>query len=479
MYPIILKRLLLVIAITCTGDVLSASPQQTANRLLDLLRETNQVPGMAAAVHYRGQLLWQGQTGYADVEQALPVTESTRFGLASVSKLITVTLLAGLIEQRQLALSDRVGEYLPEIPTALSAISLEQLAAHTSGIQHYNLVQRASNNGPYTSAVEALELFINRPLAFTPGSGYLYSSSGYTLLSAVMEKAASQRFDDQVRGLAKQLELNTLAANRVNQPRREDSMQYAVSADGSVQQLAVADHSFSWAGAGLGSSASDLAAFGAAHFDGSVISAGLFQRLLQPVVTNAGATVGTDWYRVAVGWRIGSDYHGRHIVHHSGINDGMRSILLLYPDEQLSVALLSNARWTSQMEFSAAMLAAAFLSDGEQAYSTTCDVGDYQYAGQFDDQNISGKLVLSGLTSDSCGGVLQVDANALGQWLNQYRTKTSTRLPVLMINDSGNQRFYALITPVALFPMTWMHVADDEIKISSQLGSRLLQLRAN
>jgi CubicO group peptidase (beta-lactamase class C family) len=84
-----------------------------------------------------GKLRWQGVSGLRDVEQRLSVKADTRFRLASVSKLFAATAAAQLKAQGKLEVDRSVGPLLSELDPAIAAVTPRQLAAHLSGIPHY------------------------------------------------------------------------------------------------------------------------------------------------------------------------------------------------------------------------------------------------------------------------------------------------------------------------------------------------------
>ena len=74
---------------------------------------TYHVPGVAACIVKKGTVAWQGYYGYANLPQNIPVTDSTIFMLASISKTVTATALMQLYEDGRFRLDDSVNKYLP------------------------------------------------------------------------------------------------------------------------------------------------------------------------------------------------------------------------------------------------------------------------------------------------------------------------------------------------------------------------------
>jgi CubicO group peptidase (beta-lactamase class C family) len=113
------------------------------------------------------------------------------FGIGSVSKTLTGVAIASLVEDGVLSLDDRAGTYLPELTGPAAAVTIEQLLAHTSGL--------GGGHGPDEEPMtldEALDAIDDQELRFEPGSDRAYSNSGYTLLAAIVERAADRPFRD-------------------------------------------------------------------------------------------------------------------------------------------------------------------------------------------------------------------------------------------------------------------------------------------
>src|SRR5512138_654364 len=141
------------------------------------------------------------QIGHADVAKDRPVTADTVFRMYSASKGLTRMLVAALVDENQIALDARAVAFLPNLPAHLHDITVQQLLDHTSGIRHYRGADEwlKLSRQRCSSPVEALAQFADDPLLFEPGTRESYSSFGYVLLSAVLEKAGGASFDALLR----------------------------------------------------------------------------------------------------------------------------------------------------------------------------------------------------------------------------------------------------------------------------------------
>src|SRR5262245_53348773 len=133
------------------------------------------VPGVAAAVVEREQLVWTEPFGLSDVENAVPVKSGTMFRLASVSKPVTATAVMQLVERGKLDLDAPIQRYVPSFPEKRWPVTPRLLLAHLGGVRHYTEGEFGSTRR-YQSATEALHIFKDDPLAHEPGTKFLYTS---------------------------------------------------------------------------------------------------------------------------------------------------------------------------------------------------------------------------------------------------------------------------------------------------------------
>ena len=167
--------------------------------------ERQEVVGLAIGVLREGRIAYVRGYGLADREEAVPVNRDTMFRWASVSKPVTAIAAMQLVEQGKLRLDDDVRHYVPEFPDKGHRITVRHLLCHQGGIVHYTngevvrTQQQYTNQHPFADVVMALDTFKESPLVSLPGGKYSYSTHGYILLSAVVERAGGQPFADQVR----------------------------------------------------------------------------------------------------------------------------------------------------------------------------------------------------------------------------------------------------------------------------------------
>ena len=308
-----------------------------AQRYLDSLRVSQDIPGLSVCVGTTNKILWAQGFGYADLEAQLPVTMHTRFRLGSVSKSLTSLAIGRLVEQHQLDLDAPVQHYVPGFPLKKFAFSARQLATHTAGIRHYLDTDPLACAKRYATVQEGLPIFKQDSLLFQPGSAYQYSTYGYSLLSAVIEGASHTDYLSYMQqAVFTPLKMRNTGADYsdsivLNRVRFYEHRQ------GKRVNATFVDNSYKWAGGGLLSTPMDLVKVGAELIHPNTLQKETVAMLLTPQRLLDGTNT-----NYALGWRVGTDHQARPIIHHGGLIDGGRAFLLVYPAQDLIVAITAN-----------------------------------------------------------------------------------------------------------------------------------------
>lgn len=421
-----------------------------ADLILDSLVEINGVPGMAGSVWKDGGIIWTGAAGYADVEAGRPADGDTIFRLASVSKLFTVMAAGRLRDQGRLDLDAPVRSLLPWLPDRWPDISARQLAAHTSGMPHYQTVDADRGGTRYASVRDAVDLFQDRDLLAVPGQAYEYSSWGFVLISAEVEAAAGTPFLDYLKAeITPGLEIGPDATDSDNP---HASRAYAF-ADSRFLPAPPHDFSYSWGGGGLGATAPAVAAWGGRVLEGRVVTRETFEWMQQPMPLNAGGVAAADGYEVGFGWRAARDADGRRLAHHAGVAVGARSSLVLYPDQGAATAVLSNALWVASIDVTAQMLAASFLPVERDGPVIECPVGAARYTGTWGEAGIEGEARFEVREGICVGDLAIASGNAFGDMLNGQPQGDSSTLKVIGVEAGAGLGRAALVTPIGVYDL--------------------------
>lgn len=303
-----------------------------------------EIPGLSVALAKNGQLIWSEGFGYANRETETPACPHTQFRIASVSKLITAAAMAKLYEQGRLDLDAPIQKYAPTFPDKGNTITSRLLASHRAGIRHYHDDNETVTTKRYDSVTASLERFQNDSLMFEPGKGFGYSSYGYVALSAVIEGAAGAPFLSYVdREITGSLGMGSTAACCEDSAAPNLTSFYdnvtPYSLDGQVHPSPFIDYSSKWGSGGFVSTAEDLVKFGSAHMppmNAGFLKTETLEMMFEPLVPPFGI-VGQG-----LGWMSLFDLRLRRVRLHFGATSGGTSILAVYPQQQMSVAILAN-----------------------------------------------------------------------------------------------------------------------------------------
>lgn len=327
-------------AIVLSLGLTGAATRQARAEIDAIFAEWNREdsPGCALALYDAGRIVYERGYGMASLEHDVPITPETVFYLGSVSKQFTAMAAALAIDEGRLSPDDAIRKYLPELPPYADAINVRHLVHHTSGLRDYNtLLSIAGRRGDeaFDNATVLRIAARQTALNFEPGTEYLYSNTGYTLLATIVERATEVPFAKYAQDrIFKPLGM------RVTHFHTDQSalVKWRAFAYGrNAQGFMLDTPSNERAGAGgVYSSVRDLLAWDANFYGARVGGRSLVEKLQQPGVLKDGSPLTYAW-----GLQVGT-YRGLRIVEHSGSLGGYRAHLTRFPDQHVSVVALCN-----------------------------------------------------------------------------------------------------------------------------------------
>ena len=283
-------------------------------------------------VAHDGQPLFRKSFGLADREWDIPNTPDTRFRIGSVTKQFTAAAILQLAERGKLKLDDPISEYYSDAPSAWQKITIRHLLTHASGIPSYTaLPDFADKLSKFDrTPQEIIQLTQGLPLEFEPGTAFAYDNTGYILLGYVIEKVSGQSYDQYLRdNVFSPLGMKDTGYDRNATiiPRRASGYRYSDGHWDNAQYLAM---SMPFAAGALYSTVDDLLVWEQALSSGKVLSTAS----LQAMFTDYGHAYG-------FGWVLSKQFDRRFQTHGGGIK-GFRANVDRYPDDKLTIIVLSN-----------------------------------------------------------------------------------------------------------------------------------------
>lgn len=361
-----------------------------AKNIVERFMAINTVPGLCIGISYKGNTLWTKGFGFANLEQGSKCHENTVMRIASISKPLTMLLVAKLIDEGKLDLNKPISFYLKDkFPKKTwknkpVEITVGQLASHLGGIRDYKSIgvdgQPLKSNSEsfefrgiikhYNDVYESLQVFKDDDLIAEPGTDFNYTSFGWVLISAVVQSVLEkdQKFENYlVNTMLKQklgmvntyLDVNdSLIPNRANY--------YEKSKNSTFMNAPFVDNSYKWAGGGILSTIPDLLKFG------NVMLYSYLGERNDPIYGNLKGflkkeTVKSLWTPVpacapkirnfmvsGMGWFVidpkatkiecasCSEPPFAHVACHTGSAIGASSVLIILPEEEIVIAAFCN-----------------------------------------------------------------------------------------------------------------------------------------
>ncbi len=145
--------------------------------------------GFLVAQH--GQIIFEGYSGFSDIENQIKLTAETPIHIASITKVLTSLAILKLVEHDKIDLNDKVSEYLTGFP--YEEVSIEDLLNHRSGFPNYlhrSDVKKYWDNSKKITNQDVLDILIQKkPEAINkPGKNFSYNNTNFVLLALIIEK---------------------------------------------------------------------------------------------------------------------------------------------------------------------------------------------------------------------------------------------------------------------------------------------------
>ncbi len=324
------------------------------SQMLESIREKHNFPALAAAVVVDGKIVVTNAVGFRKNGGTEKVTADDQFHLGSVTKSMTATVAAMLVEQGKISWTTTIGEAFPELKSVIHpdylGVTLEQLLSHRGG---------APGDAPddlWRKAWEATGTAAEQRLAFIkgilarkpeakPGTKFIYSNQGYTIAGVMLEKATGKTWEDLLRSrLFEPLGMTTAgfgapaSVGKVDQPwghtkRTFSGGEPVPPGPGADNPLAISPAN------AVHCSLGDLAKYAAFHMAGErgeskLLKAESFKKLHTAVADNNDYALG--WIVLKRPWA-----NGRALMH-NGSNTMFYVVVWMAPEKDCAVIVASN-----------------------------------------------------------------------------------------------------------------------------------------
>ncbi len=303
--------------------------------------EQYKIPGLSLAVMKGDQLVHLKSYGYSNLELKTRAQTGTSYLIGSVTKTFTAVAAMILWERKYFELEDSIGQYLPGLPSHWKKITIRQLLQHTSGIPT-NLEKADSfckfNYDPENySQQNVLQETSCLPLEFSPGTKWEYSGRNYFIIGLLIEKLTGTSFEEFLRKeITGPLQMNETGMMNYRKlvPERADGYLWQ---EGTLINSKEMNVVVEFTDGGMMSTVPDLCKWMNALSHNKLIRASTRELMWTTTRLNDGREI--PYYGIGFGL---TPYKNHKRAGHTGNIPGFSSCINYYPDDDLSLVLLSN-----------------------------------------------------------------------------------------------------------------------------------------
>lgn len=313
--------------------------EAVADSIAERAIETEATPSLTIAVGLNGTIIFSEGYGMADIEQRIPATPETVFGITSITKQFTAATILKLLEKGQISLDDSVDKFLPNFPLQGNHVTIRHLLNHTSGTPSMRSTSSIPDKNWFSkdlSYKEMINYFGNEPFEFEPGEKYAYNNFAYYLLGEIISRITGMPWDEYMeKEFFEPLNMDATGTCDISTMPEPGAITYF---KGEEKFLIVPKMSKNVLGASgaLCSTVEDLLRWNQALYNGEVISRESLQLMITPTVLTNGEKINEGF-----GLYLGDLGENFRISHGGTLPWG--AFLSFYPESSLSIAVLTNS----------------------------------------------------------------------------------------------------------------------------------------
>ncbi|KQT35626.1 serine hydrolase [Chryseobacterium sp. Leaf405] len=342
--------LLLLLSLQLCAQQTNPGVDEIINREM----KERKIPGLQLAVVQNGKIILSKSYGIANLQDNIPVNNTTIFPINSNTKVFTGVAVMHLVEQNKIKLNDPINKYLEDLPADWQKITVDQLLTHISGLPEILqlLDPMTGNIGPFKTEAAIWEKLKTLPLEFKTGEQFSYNQTNYFLLGKIIEKLTKKPFTTDFEThqfRIAHLNNTVFGDSRDIIPNYAPSYRYNSFFDGKKGEAKLTNTytefpDFVRTGSGLNSTSEDIANWIIALQNGRLFQkSSTLDMMWSPSTFNNGTP--TNWAR---GWGITKFRKSHKAV---GMSGGNRSAIIVYPEDNLAIIVLTNLAGSSPEDF--------------------------------------------------------------------------------------------------------------------------------
>lgn len=336
------------------------------DRYVDEYYKTKKNSGVIR-VTYKDKIIYEGNMGYADIENKIEFTKDSMFSIYSLTKPFCTIGLLKLRDKNLVDIDADPANYIPEAKWIDNRVTIRQMLYHVSGIPDF--MQDAEFDKKYPSGLPHeirgyLEKLSSNPMLFEPGKQDKYANINFTLAALIIENVSGMKYADYMKkevfeplGMKTAVvdDENVIVSNRVKGYDKIDD------------KIVRVDRSLDWmfGGGDIVATVDDVYCLNKAIKHKTLLKPDTWTEVLTPLELNSrgmGCTIG--------------DWNGKTEVTHNGANHGFRSLHTQFIDDDLDIIYLSNSNWGSaRRDLPNAICQAFYSKENHTIDETKMDVG--------------------------------------------------------------------------------------------------------
>jgi CubicO group peptidase (beta-lactamase class C family) len=356
-----IARILLLAAVTLAYATLSFAQNSSASttppldpqRLKSIDDFVNhemarqRIPGLELGIYSRGRILLAKGYGLANVELNVPVKPETLMQAGSVGKQFVSAAIMLLVEEGKISLDDSITKYFPDAPAAWKPILIKNLLSHTSGLSEYESPDRWGPNGPFYFRLDFTEDELAKKaealsIEWAPGEKWDYCNTNYMLLGIIIHKITGMPYAEFLsERIFKPLGMTStgLVSDRDILPNRAAG--YQIDRNGELKNQPWVSPTFNSTadGTALYFNVLDLAKWDEAFYGTKLLKQSSLDRIWTVYPLNNGKPNSAGY---GFAWFIGAQ-EGHKRIEHGGAWQGFTCRISRYPDDSLTVVVLTNS----------------------------------------------------------------------------------------------------------------------------------------
>ncbi len=335
--------------------------------ILDYIRNESDVPAISAIMYKNGEIVEMAAVGTTKKGGSEAVSIKSKWHIGSITKSMTSTLAGVFVENGLIGWDSTIIEIFPEYSDVIldkyHDIQLDELLSHSSGIGYMEIFDRYDRKSSITDQrIELLKDALAIDFGLERGEMF-YSNPGYTIAGAMLERVGEASWEELItEHLFLPLGMNDtgfLAPTDIGSPWGHSDDKNETPLD---PNDITSDNPAVWGPSGLvHSTLEDMAKYIGLHLDkgetGSFLKPSTFDKLHKSVVKH------DPEIKYALGWYVNTD---KNFMFHTGSNGKWYSMLMIHPDRNYGMFIVTNIRGSKGQEASS-IVAIDYMLKREEA----------------------------------------------------------------------------------------------------------------